>query len=123
VFFDLVVNSKEPLGPSKVVVQITNILIVGDRTSNWMFLLCTWNIIHTFYGGASLYDHNQATVYKKAIEHYNSKKRVGARQYRYTGRRKLPMRITKVERLHSMEDINLNYVQLYPREKILALQN
>jgi hypothetical protein len=52
---DLVVGSKGPLGMSKVAIQIINVLVVEDRTSNWMFSLCAWNMISlcAFYGRAS----------------------------------------------------------------------
>jgi hypothetical protein len=129
---DLVLNSDGPLGLSRVDVQIIDILVVEDKTSDWMFILHTWNITHAFYNGASLYDHDQVAIYKKALEESKSKKRAGGRQYEYSGRPKLPMCITKAERLLSMEDINLvsihicyklNCVQPFPREKIFVVQN
>jgi hypothetical protein len=129
---DLVLGSNGPLDLSRVPVQIVDILIVEEKTSIWIFTLRVWNITHTFYDGASMYDHDQVVVYKKALEDSKLKKRVGKRQYEYCGRPKLPMRITKAERLLSMEDINLvssnvccklNCVQPFPREKILALRN
>jgi hypothetical protein len=87
---------------------------------------------YAFYKGTSLYDHDQITIYKRDLEDYNSKKNAGKRQYEYTRRPKLPMQMTKAKRLLSMEDINLvsskiccklNYMEPYPRNKILALQN
>jgi hypothetical protein len=66
------------------------------------------------------------------LEESKSKKRAGGRQYEYSGRPKLPMCITKAERLLSMEDINLvsihiccklNCVKPFPREKILTVRN
>jgi hypothetical protein len=128
----LVLGSDGPLGPSRVAVQIVNVLVVEERTSDWMFILRAWNIMHAFYDGASLYDHDQVAIYKKRLEESKSKKRASGRLYEYSGRPKLPMRITKAERLLSTEDINLvsshiccklNYVQPFPREKILAVRN
>ena len=107
VCLDLVLGSDGPLGLSKVAVQIVDVLVVEDKTSDWMFTLHTWNILHAFYDGASIYDHDQIAIYKKALEESKSKKRVGGSQYEYSGRPKLPMHITKAERLLSMEDINL----------------
>jgi hypothetical protein len=104
---DLVRGSDRPLGLSRVVVQIVDVLVVEDRTSDWMFTLCAWNITHAFYDRASMYDHDQVAIYKKALEESKSKKRASRRQYEYSGRSKLPMRITKAEKLLSMEDINL----------------
>lgn len=72
-----------------------------------MFTLFIWNIMHVFYDGTSLYDHDQIAIYKKALEDSKPKRRVGKRQYEYCGRPKLPIRITKAERLLPMEDINL----------------
>jgi hypothetical protein len=54
----LVLGSEGPLGPSKVAVQIVDVLVVEERTSDWMFTLRGWNITHAFYDGASLYDHD-----------------------------------------------------------------
>ena len=39
VYPKLVLGSDGPLGPSKVAVQIIDILVVEDQTSNWMFIL------------------------------------------------------------------------------------
>jgi hypothetical protein len=128
----LVLGSDGPLGPSRVAVQIVNVLIVEERTSDWMFTLRAWNIMHAFYDGASLYDHDQVAIYKKRLEKSKSKKRASRRLYEYSGRPKLPMRIVKAERLLLTEDINLvsshiscklNCVQPFPREKIVAVRN
>jgi hypothetical protein len=128
----LVLGSDGPLGPSRVAVQIVDVLVVEERTSDWMFTLRAWNIMHAFYDGASLYDHDQVAIYKKRLEESKSKKRASGRLYEYSGRPKLAMRITKAERLLSREDINLvsshmccklNCVQPFPRERILAVRN
>jgi hypothetical protein len=129
---NLVLGSDGPLGPSRVAVQIVDVLIVEDRTFDWMFTLRAWNITHAFYDGASLYNHDQVAIYKKALEDSKSKKRTSGTLYEYNGRPKLPMCITKAERFLSIEDINLvpsyiccklNCVQPFPREKILAVRN
>jgi hypothetical protein len=129
---NLVLGSDGPLGSSRVAVQIVDIFVVEDRTCDWMFTLRAWNIKHAFYDGASLYDHDQVAIYKKALEDSKSKKRASGRLYEYSERPKVPMRITKAERLLSMEDINLvsshmccklNCVQPFPREKILTVRN
>jgi hypothetical protein len=97
-----------------------------------MFSLCAWNIMHAFYNGASICDHNQVAICKRALEDCNSKKHVGGRQYESSGWPKLAMQMTKAERLLSMEDINLvssknccklNCVQPFLKENIFALQN
>ena len=103
----LVLGSDSPLGPSRVAVQIVDVLVVKERTSDWMLILHAWNIMHAFYDGASLYDHDQVAIYKKRLEESKLKKRGSGRLYEYNGRPKLPMRITKAERLLLMEDINL----------------
>ena len=72
-----------------------------------MFTLWVWNIIHAFYAGVSLYDHDQVAIYKKTLEDLKSRKRVGRKQYEYCGRPTLPQQTTKVERLLSTKDINL----------------
>jgi hypothetical protein len=91
-----------------------------------------FGFLHTFYDGASLYDHDQVAIYKKALEESKSKKRTSGRQYEYSGRPKLPMRITKAERLLSMEEINLvsshiccklNCVQPFPRDLSCSKSN
>jgi hypothetical protein len=46
------------------------------------FSLLAWNNMHAFYSGASLYDHDQVAIYKKALEECNSKKRCGIRRYK-----------------------------------------
>jgi hypothetical protein len=51
---DLVLGSDGPLVLSKVAVQIVDILVVEDKTSDWMFTLRAWNIMHAFNDGASL---------------------------------------------------------------------
>jgi hypothetical protein len=127
---NLVLGSDGPLGLSRVAVQIVDVFVVEDRTYDWMFTLRAWNIKHAFYDGASLYDHDKVAIYKKALEDSKSKKRVSRRLYKYNERPQVPMRITKAERLLSMEDINLvsshmccklNCVQPFPREKILTV--
>jgi hypothetical protein len=129
---NLVLGSDGPLGPTRVAVQIVDVLLVEDRTCDWMFTLRTWNIKYAFYNGASLYDHDQVAIYKKTLEDSKSKKRESGRLYEYSARPKVPMRITKAERLLSMEDKYLvsshmccksNCVQPFPREKILAIRN
>jgi hypothetical protein len=128
----LVLGSDGPLGPSRVAVQIVDVLVVEERTSDWMFTLRAWNIMHAFYDGTSLYYHDQVAIYKKRLEESKSKKRASGRLYEYSGRPKLPMRITKAQRLLSIEDINLvsshiccklNCMQSFQREKILAVRN
>jgi hypothetical protein len=128
----LVLGSDGPLGLSRVAVQIVDVLVVEERTSDWMFTLRAWNITHAFYDGASLYDHDEVANYKKRLEESKSMKRASGRLYEYSGRPKLPMRITKAERLLLTEDINLvsshiccklNCMQPFPREKILVVQN
>ena len=104
---NLVLGSDGPLGLSKMAVQIIDVLIVEDKTSDRMFTLCAWNIMYAFYDGASLYDCDQIAIYKKALEESKSKKRASMRQYDYNRRPELPMGITKVNRLLLMEDINL----------------
>jgi hypothetical protein len=94
---NLVLGSDGPLGPSRVAIQIVDILVVEDRTSDWMFTLRAWNITHAFYDGASLYDHDKVAIYKKALEDSKSKRRASGRLYEYSRRPKLPMRITKAE--------------------------
>jgi hypothetical protein len=103
----LVLGSDGPLGPSRVAVQIVDLLVVEERTSDWMFTLRAWNIMHAFYDGTSLYDHDQVAIYKKRLEESKSKKCASGRLYEYSGRPKLPMCITKAERLLLTEDINL----------------
>ena len=128
----LVIGNEGPLSPNKVLVQKIDLLIWKEKSSNWMFTLYVWNITHAFYRRTSLYDHNQTAIYKKALKDWNSKKHACARQYEYSGRAKLLMQMTKVEKLLLIEDINLmaskifyklNYIQPYPRKKILALRN
>jgi hypothetical protein len=55
---DLVLGSDGPLGLNRVAVQIVDVLVVEDRTYDWMFTLRVWNITHVFYARASLYDHD-----------------------------------------------------------------
>ena len=66
-------------------------------------MFCTQNITHAFYDGASLYDQDQIAIYNKALGDWNPKKHVVVRQYKNTGRPKLPMRMMKAKRLLSME--------------------
>ena len=91
----LVLNSDGPLGPSRVVVHIVDVLVVEERTLDWMFTLHAWNIMHAFYDGTSLYDHDQVAIYKKCLEESKSKKRISGRLYEYSRMPKLPMCITK----------------------------
>ena len=68
-----------PLGLNRVAVQIIDVLVVRDMTSDWIFTLCAWNIMHAFYDGASLQDHDQVAIYKKTLEESKSKKCAGKR--------------------------------------------
>jgi hypothetical protein len=38
------------LGPNKVVIQITDLLVQRGRTADWMFTNWAWKVINTFYG-------------------------------------------------------------------------
>jgi hypothetical protein len=95
-----------PLGPNKVAMQIIYLFVWKERMTNWMFMLRAWKVTNAFYEGASLYNHDQIANYKKTLEDWNSKKLADAKQYEYSGRPKLPMRMTKAERLLLIEDIN-----------------
>jgi hypothetical protein len=44
---NLVVGSDGPLGLIKVAVQIIDVLVVEERTFDWMFPLFAWNIMHS----------------------------------------------------------------------------
>jgi hypothetical protein len=68
---DLVFGSDGPLGLSRVAVPIVDVLVVEDRTSDWMFTLRAWNITHAFYDGASLYDHDQVANIRKLWKSQN----------------------------------------------------
>ena len=76
---NLVLGRNGPLGLSRMSVQIIDVLVVEERTSDWIFTLRMWNITHTFYDGASMYDHDQIVLYKKALEDSKLKKRVRRR--------------------------------------------
>jgi hypothetical protein len=65
VYSKLVIGNEGPLSPNKVIVQIIDLLIFKEKTSDWMFTLRAWNITHAFYRGTSLYDHNQIAIIRK----------------------------------------------------------
>jgi hypothetical protein len=76
---DLVVENEGPLDPNKVVVQITDLLVVEDRTYDSMFTLRVGNFKHAFYSGAILYDHDQIAIYNRALMDWNLMKRADVR--------------------------------------------
>ena len=53
-----------------------------EKTFDWMFILHAWNIMHAFYDGANLSDHDQVAIYKKRLEESKSKKHASGRLYK-----------------------------------------
>jgi hypothetical protein len=99
---------------------------------DWVFTPRAWDITHVFLDGISLHGHDHTTRYYEAIKNAYSKKHTRVREYEYDARPWLPIRTTKFNHLLATKKINLiasrnycrmNYLQLFPRPKIVVLRN
>ena len=97
-----------------------------------MFSLCAWHIREVYYNGASLYDHEQRSIYNKAVKDSRNKKPKGNhRPYEFHSPREAIESVSRVDVRLSAESINVmaskifcfrNCVQPFSREKIFTLR-
>ena len=89
-------------------------------------------IKRVFLNGASLHDHDQTDMYRKAVKAQNQRPRKGIRSYKTTYERKNVDIPPKKERVLSTEAIHevstkscceRNCVQPFPRSEIEAIQS
>jgi hypothetical protein len=60
---DLVVGSNRPLGDIHVAVQISKSLKPDEYLDDWRYSIWAWPIIHVFYKGANLFNHEKRHKY------------------------------------------------------------
>ena len=77
-----------PIGDDHVAVQIVETLKEEEVPSGWMWSMHSWPIGRVFLNGASLYDHDQTDMYRRAMNAQNQKPRKGSRSYKTTRERR-----------------------------------
>ena len=121
-----------PIGDDHVAVHIAETLKEEEVPSGWMWSMHSWPIGRVFLNGASLYDHDQTDMYRRAMSAQNQKPRKGIRSYKTTCERRNVDIPPKKERVLSTEAIHAvstksccerNCVQPFPRSKIEALRS
>ena len=73
-----------PIGDDHVAVQIAETLKEEEVPSGWMWSMHSWPIKRVFLNGASLYDHDQTDMYRRAMNAQNQKPRKGSHSYKTT---------------------------------------
>ena len=62
-----------PIGDDHIGVQIAETLKEEEVPSGWMWLMHSWPIKRVFLNGASLHDHDQIDMYRRAMNAQNQK--------------------------------------------------
>ena len=62
-----------PIGDDHVAVQIAETLKEEEVPSGWMWSMHSWPIKRVFLNGASLHDHDQTYMYRKAVNAQNQR--------------------------------------------------
>ena len=121
-----------PIGDDHVAVQIAKTLKEEEVPSGWMWSMHSWPIKRVFLNGASLYDHDQTDMYRRAMNAQNQKPRKGSRSYKTTRERRNVDIPPKRERVLTSEAIHevptkscceRNCVQPFPRSEIEAIRS
>ena len=121
-----------PIGDDHVAVQIAETLKEEEVPSGWMWSMHSWPIKRVFLNGASLHDHDQTDMYRKAVNAQNQRPRKGIRSYKTTRKRRNVDIPPKKERVLTSEAIHevstkscceRNCVQSFPRSEIEAIRS
>ena len=127
----MVDTNGRPIGDDHVAVQIAETLKEEEVPSGWMWSMHSWPIKRVFLNGASLYDHDQTDMYRRAMNAQNQKPRKNSRSYKTTRERRNVDIPPKRERVLSTEAIHevstkscceRNCVQPFPRSEIKAIR-
>ena len=104
---NLVVDCHGLLGDDRVAVQVVETFDESQIPLDWMFSLCAWHIREVYYNGASLYDHEQRSIYNKAVNNSRNKKRKkNHRPYEFHNRREAIESVSCTDVRLSAESIN-----------------
>ena len=95
-----------PIGDDHVAVQIAETLKEEEVPSGWMWSMHSRPIKRVFLNGASLDDHDQTDMYRRAMNAQNQKPRKGIRSYKTTRERRNVDIPPKKERVLSTEAIH-----------------
>ena len=121
-----------PIGDDHVAVQIAETLKEEEVPSGWMWSMHSWPIKRVFLNGASLHDHDQTDMYRKAVNAQNQRPRKGIRSYKTThARRNVDIpgkkeRVLNIEAIHEVSTKSCcerNCVQPFPRSEIEAIRS
>ena len=128
----MVDTNGRPIGDDHIAVQIAETLKEDEVPSGWMWLMHSWPIERVYLNGASLYDHDQIDIYRRAMCARNQKPRKGICSYKTTRERRNVDIPPKKERVLTSEAIHevstkscceRNCVQLFPRAQIEAIRS
>ena len=121
-----------PIGDDHVVVQIAETLKEEEVPSGWMWSMHSWPIKRVFLNGASLYDHDQTDMYRRAMNAQNQKPRKGSRSYKTTCERRnvdIPPKRERVLSTKATHEVSTksccerNCIQPFPRSEIEAIRS
>ena len=121
-----------PIGDDHVAVQIAETLKEEEVPLGWMWWMHSWPIKRVFMNGASLHDHDQTDMYRKAVNAQNQRPRKGTRSYKTTRERRnvdIPPKKERVltsEAIHEMSTKSYcerNCVHSFPRSEIEAIRS
>ena len=120
-----------PIGDDHVAVQIAETLKEDEVPSGWMWSMHSWPIGRVFSNGASLYDHDQTDMYRRAMNAQNQKPRKGIRSYKTTCERRnvdIQLKKEKVLTSEAIHEVSTksccerNCVQPFLRSEIEAIR-
>ena len=129
----VVVDTNErPIGDDHVAVQIAETLKEEEVPSGWMWSMHSWPIKRVFLNGASLHDHDQTDVYRKAVNAQNQRPRKGICSYKTTRERRnvdIPLKKERVLTSEAIHEVSTksccerNCIQPFPWSEIEAIRS
>ena len=121
-----------PIGDDHVAVQIAETLKEEEVPSGWMWSMHSWPIKRVFLNGASLHNHDQTDMYRKAVTAQYQRPRKGIRSYKTTRERRnvdIPGKKERVLTTKAIYEVSTksccerNCVQPFPRSEIEAIRS
>ena len=122
----------KPLGDDRVAIQIAKSLCEFEVPSAWMWSLHSWPISRVYLNGASLYDHDQTSIFRAAANLSRRRICVGVRPYESSRGRHEPSNPPKKESLLTSQAIAevsskiccaKNCLQPFPHGQIQAIRS
>ena len=128
----MVDTNGRPIGDDHVAVQIAKTLKEEEVPSRWMWSMHSWPIGRVFLNEASLYDHDQTDMYRRAMNAQNQKPRKGSHSYKTTRERRnvdIPPKKERVLSTQAIHEVSTksycerNCVQPFSQSEIEAIRS